>query len=95
MAIDISTFDKDQLADYAKAELGIDLDLRKGIEKLRTEITAQQAHVAKRQQTPATVKKEAPKFLLNRDTGMVFKYTDQLRAHLTNAIACDENGNPA
>lgn len=95
MATDISEFDKDQLADYAKAELGIDLDLRKKIENLRTEVAAQQAHVAKRQQAPAAEKKAAPKFLLNRDTGMVFKYTDQLRAHLTNAIACDENGNPA
>lgn len=92
MSTDISTFNKDQLADFAKAEFNLELDMRKGLEKLRDEVKALQVPVIKK--IAKAEEKATAKFLLNRNTGLVFAYTDELHKHLTNAIACDADGNP-
>lgn len=94
MSTDISTFDKDQLADYAKTEFNLDLDLRKGLEKLRAEVKAMQVTFNKKDTKAAAITPPPAKFLLNRNTGLVFPYSDEIRQHLTNAIPCDEAGNP-
>lgn len=93
--IDISDFDKNQLADYAKTEFGVDLDLRKSLDNLKKEVDLLQG----KRNSPAVVVEEvnAPgkaTHLLNRDTGKWFPYTKLLAAYLPNAVPCDENGQP-
>lgn len=87
MSTDISTLDKDQLAAHAKTEFNVDLDLRKGIDKLRIEVSALQA---------PTAVEAAPvvngTHILNRDTGRVFPYTEHLYNHLQNRVLCDKDG---
>jgi hypothetical protein len=91
---DIKDFDKDQLAVFAKDEFYVELDLRKNIGQLRAEVVKLQSKskvaVAEK---PAAIPFQ-PTHILNRNNGLWFPWTDLLQKHLTNAIPCDENGNP-
>jgi len=90
--IDISDFDKDQLAEYAFNTFNVELDMRKGLQKLRDEVKALQD-----KPKPELVKKpDNPKatHILNRDNGRWFEWTELLQQHLKNAVPCDKDGNP-
>jgi RecB family exonuclease len=93
--VDVSTLNKDDLAEYAKTTHNVDLDktqpwakLQAQVKKLETGGVKPEAKVEK------AVEKPQATHILNRDTNLVFPYTEALRKHLTNAIPCDENGNP-
>lgn len=88
--VNISELDKDQLAEHAKTNFNIELDLRKNISKLVDEVTKLQA---KPVVADAIVTKRAS-HILNRDTGMHFPWTELLHQHLKNAVPCDEEGTP-
>lgn len=90
--IDITDFNKDQLAEYAKNTFKTDLDLTKPLNKLIAEVKKMQA-------SPKDDKPKAPEnpkatHILNRNTGVWFSWTPELAKYLTNAVPCDENGNP-
>ncbi len=89
---DISTMTKDQLAVFAKDSFNVELDLRKNIDALRTEVTKLEKTGAPKAATPAA--KKTPTHLLNRNNNRVLPYTAALEKYLTNAIPCDENGKP-
>lgn len=90
--IDISDFDKDQLAEYAKTVFKVELNLRSSLDKLKAEvIKLQNKPGVEAVQAPA---KPAATHILNRDNGRWFPWTELLYKHLTNAVACDENGEP-
>jgi hypothetical protein len=93
--IDIKDFDKDQLAAFAMSEFNVDLDLRKNLGHLKAEVVKLQnkAKVAVPEK-PVAVAPSRPTHILNRNTGFWFPWTEALQQHLTNAIPCDENGNP-
>jgi hypothetical protein len=92
---DISTLDKDGLAEFAKKEFNVELDLTKPWAKLLAETKKLQSGPSAPAAEKAAVVEKAPAtHILNRDTGFVFPWTEQLRKHLTNAIPCDANGNP-
>lgn len=79
---DISAMDKDALAEYAKAEFNIDLDLRRSLANL-------QADVAKLQKPAPAVAEEANKsgeglFLMNIETDIIFPWSELLEQHLGN-----------
>lgn len=91
--LDVSEFDKDQLAEYALTfDPPLALDMRKSIVKLREE-------VVKLKSKPVVADVVAPAsknatHLRNKLTGLVFPWTELLHKHLgENAIVCDENGN--
>lgn len=90
---DISEFDKDQLAEYAKTVFNTDLDLRKGIDKLKSEVKKLQEKPTAQDTVAAPASPQAT-HILNRDNGRWFPWTELLYKHLTNAVPCDENGNP-
>ena len=90
--IDISEFDTDQLAEYAKNVFNVELDMRKSLAKMKED-------VVRLQTKPSPTAVTAPSnpsatHILNRDTGMWFPWTALLHQHLKNAVPCDENGNP-
>lgn len=91
----LDDFDKDQLAEYALSVYQVELDMRKSLATLKKEVEALQSKKAS-----VTVLEEAPTagkkatHLLNRNTGLWFPYTELLAKHLTNAVPCDEQGNP-
>ncbi len=88
----ISTLTKDQLAKLAKDDFGVELDLRKTIDVLRSEVTKLQEKGG-REDSPAPEKQTAS-HILNRNTGRWFPYSKLLADYLTNAVPCDENGKP-
>ena len=88
--IDVSEFDKDQLAEYAKNVFSVDLDMRKGIDKLRSEVKALQSKPEKAKEKP---KNPNATHIRNNETGTIFPYTALLKGYLPNATDCDENGN--
>lgn len=90
--LDISSLDKDGLADYARTVFKTELDMRKNLESLRKDVKAMQDKPAKADELP--LKKAS--HIKNKANGRVFPYTQLLIAHLgDNAIPCDENGEPA
>jgi hypothetical protein len=90
--IDISDFDKDQLAEYAHNVYGVELDMRKGLENLRKEVIKLQT---KNSSENLQVIKIDPKatHIKNNETGFWFPWTPQLHKYLTDYTLCDENGN--
>jgi hypothetical protein len=97
--VDIDDFDKDQLSEYAQTMFKVDLDLRKNLDTLKKEVLAlQEKSAAKTKGKVAAEKPIAKKgdatHILNRDTGYWFPYTELLARHLTNAVPCDQDGNP-
>lgn len=88
--VDVSEFDKDQLAEYALTTFNVELDMRKGIEKLRGDVIKLQQ---KPKDKPVPQPPAQATHILNRDTGMVFPYTELLWKHLSNRAYCDEAGN--
>jgi len=89
--VDITGMDKDSLSKFAIENFGLKLDLRKPINELVDLVNAESE---KTQLVDEVAVDDKPKFILNRDTGKVFPWTEELRAYLQNAIACDENGKP-
>ena len=90
--VDISDYDKDKLAAYAKKEFGADLDMRKKLETLRAE-------VANLQIKPSVIESEKPtvsaSHVKNKETGFIFPYTKLVAEHLgERCILCDQNGEP-
>lgn len=97
--VDIDNFDKDQLSEYALSVFKVDLDLRKNLETLKKEVLALQEKSTDKTKTKVDADKSAANkveatHILNRDTGYWFPYTELLAKHFTNAVPCDENGNP-
>jgi hypothetical protein len=92
--LDISEFDKDQLAEYAKTVFNVELDLRKSLDKLKAEVVKLQEKPKAEPVSAAIPQGSKATHILNRDTGRWFPYTELLYKHLTNAVPCDENGNP-
>ena len=91
--LDISDYDKDQLAEYAKKEFGVDLDMRKKLENLK-------ADVVKMQQKPLAPVEETQKVsashIKNKDTNLIFPYNKQIAEHLgERGMLCNESGEPA
>jgi hypothetical protein len=89
---DISGFDKDQLAEYAKSNYGIELDMRKNLANLMIDVIALQ----KKPKVEKIVKPENPKatHIKNTETGFVFPWTSQLQVYLKDRfVLCDESGN--
>ena len=89
---DITDFDKDQLAEYAKSVFNSELDMRKSLDNLKVEVKKLQA----KPQPEKVVAPSNPKatHILNRDTGLWFPWTELLHKHLLNAVPCDEDGSP-
>jgi hypothetical protein len=92
--LDITEFDKDQLAEYAKTVFNVELDLRKTLVKLKEEVVKLQEKPKAEPVAVTSPQGKSATHILNRDTGMWFPYTELLYKHLTNAVPCDENGNP-
>jgi hypothetical protein len=92
--LDITEFDKDQLAEYAKTVFNVELDLRKSLVKLKEEIVKLQEKPKAEPVTAVAPQGKKATHILNRDTGMWFPYTELLYKHLTNAVPCDKDGNP-
>lgn len=86
--LDLTTATKEELRDYALAELAITVDMRKPVEVLRVEIGKA---MKKPQAKDAPVAEDKPAFLLNKETGHWFAYTDLLAAR-GDLVACDEAG---
>ena len=83
MAVDISEFDKDQLAEYAKAEFGVDLELRRSVDTLKAEVIKLQQQQAKVQ--PAVKAEPVPEselFLMNIETDLIFPWSELIEKHL-------------
>jgi hypothetical protein len=91
---DIKDFDKDQLAAFAMNEFTIELDLRKNIGQLRAEVVKLQSKPKVAVDEKSATTPSQPTHILNRNNGMWFPWTEILYKHLTNAVACDENGKP-
>ena len=90
--LDVSELDKDGLAEYAKATFSADLDMRKGLEKLRAEVVAMQLRpVASDVEDTHNPKATHIK---NLDTGFFFPWTKELKKGLLNAVDCDSFGEP-
>lgn len=90
--IDITDFDKDQLAEYAKNVFNVDLDLTRRLDFLKKDVLKMQ----EKPKAEVAVVPENPKatHILNRDTMRWYPWTALLAAHLRNAVPCDEDGNP-
>lgn len=84
--MEIDLMNKEELRDYAKQTFGVDLDMRKGVEKLQDEVKVMKPVVIK-----ITKPKKVPTFLKNVSTGHWFPYTDLLAAR-GDLVPCDENG---
>lgn len=79
--VDISEFDKDQLADYAKTEFGVELDLRRSLDNLKADVTKLQQEQAK----PAVKADPAPAgdlFIMNIETDLIFPWSELIEKHL-------------
>jgi hypothetical protein len=85
--IDIKTATKEDLRDWALAELNITVDMRKSVETLRVDL----AKASKPKKVEEDVRSN-PAFLLNKETGFWFPCTDLLLAR-GDLLPCDENGN--
>lgn len=91
MSVDVSDFDKDQLAEYALNVYKVELDMRKNIVKLKDE-------VIKLQEKPKVEVVVAPSkadvtHIKNQMTGMIFPWSDMLQKHLgANGTVCDADG---
>lgn len=90
--VNIDDFDKDQLAEYAKNVFGIELDLTRRLDFLKKDVQKLQEK-PKAEVIAAPVDPKAT-HILNRNNGAWFPWTELLAAHLTNAVPCDEDGNP-
>jgi hypothetical protein len=91
---DIKDFDKDQLAAFALSEFKVELDCRKSIGQLRAEVVKLQNKPKEAVEEKLVSTPSQPTHILNRTNGMWFPWTGLLQQHLTNAVPCDENGNP-
>jgi len=87
--LDITEFDKDQLSEYAKNVFSIDLDMRKGLDKLQAEVISLQTK-PKPEEAPVN---PAATHILNKDNGRIFPWSEHLQKYLKNTVGCDENGN--
>jgi hypothetical protein len=89
--MDISDFDKDQLAAYAKKEFKTNLDMRKGLEKLREQVKLLQVNP---NIAPAYVPTVSdPTHILNVRTGLVFLWTPLGEKFLgADGARCNEAG---
>ena len=91
--IDITDFDKDQLAEYANNVFQVKLDLRKSRDRLIEEVKALQekpeSAMAEKENLPPPAD-----FIKNLATGFVFPWTEELQKHLgAGGVACDAEGN--
>lgn len=87
--MDITEFDKDQLAEYAKNVFSVDLNMRKSLDKLRAEVIVLQT----KPEPEAAPANPAATHILNKDNGRVFPWSEHLQKYLKNTAGCDENGN--
>ena len=87
---DISRYDKDMLATYAKKEFNVALNKRKKLDELRTQVTALQRG---EKQEEAKDEEEAPppEFLKHPVNKRVFPATKALLAR-SDMIPCDATG---
>jgi len=79
--VDISEFDKDQLADYAKTEFGVELDLRRSLDNLKADVTKLQQEQAK----PVAKADPAPAgdlYIMNIETDLIFPWSELIEKHL-------------
>lgn len=89
---DIGTAGKDDLADFARAELGMELDLSKPVRSLRQEVRGafelmSDGDEGEEPEAPT----QAPDFLRHPVNGRVFPCTPMLLAR-GDMIPCDEDG---
>jgi hypothetical protein len=92
--IDISGFNKDQLAEYAMKQYSVDLDMRKSLNNLIAEVKKLQV---KQDEKPKVVEQKKPSatHIKNNDTGLVFELTEALVKHMKGySTLCDKDGNP-
>jgi hypothetical protein len=93
---DISDFDKDQLADYAKEEFNVVLDLRRNIDSLKAEVIKLQEAKAK----PAAVEEkpvlpECELYIMNIETDKIFPWSELIEKHLgSRGRRCNAAGEP-
>jgi len=87
---DISELTKDELKMLA-LEHGIKLDMRKGVEELRTEVSA--LNSAEPIEDESVIDLHAT-HLYNRANGRVFVRTTALENHLKDFYFCDADGKP-
>ena len=90
--LDISDFDKDQLSEYAKTVFNVDLDLTRRLDFLKKDV--QKLQEKPKAEVVAVPENPKATHILNRNNGAWFPWTELLAAHLTNAVPCDENGDP-
>ena len=90
----INDLDKDQLADYAKQQFNVHLDMRKRLSDLQAIVR----RLEQRKQPEVVTEQAAkakPAYLLNTQTGLHFLYTDTLATYLGEiAVPCDADGRP-
>lgn len=79
---DISDFDKDQLADYAKAEFNVVLDLRRNIDSLKAEVSKLQEAQNKPAVEAKPVLPEGELYIMNIETDKIFPWSELIENHL-------------
>jgi len=87
---DISRYDKDMLATYAKKEFNITLNKRKKLDELRAQVGALQRG-EKKEEAEDDAEAPAPKFLKHPVNKRVFPATKALLAR-SDMIPCDATG---
>jgi hypothetical protein len=87
---DISRYDKDMLATYAKKEFNVTLNKRKKLDELRVQVKALQRG-EKPKEAKAKVEEPVPKFLKHPVNKRVFPATKALLAR-PDMIPCDATG---
>jgi hypothetical protein len=90
---DIKDLDKDALGDYAfsgKDFQPVKLDLRKPLVALQEQVALLQEKTPEIQAVQSAKKATHIK---NRETGMIFEYTDAIWNHLQDRVKCDKDGN--
>lgn len=90
---DLETATKEEIVDYARVSLELELDRTRRVDFLRGQV--KNALRAKSSVAPSQpVEPDAPKFLRNRKTGFVFEATPLLLKHGDDLEPCDAEGNP-
>lgn len=90
---DISTMTKDDLAEYALGQYGVELDKRKKIETLRAEVQALGEKGAAPKAEPEAATSANAAYLKHRKNGRVFVATPALIKR-GDMIPCDAKGDP-
>ena len=92
MALDISDFDKDQLAEYALTTFNVQLTMTKSLEKLKAEVLLLQVQ-PEAKSDPEPTRNAKATHIKNLTTGHVFPWTALLKKHLAEeGAACTEDG---